>query len=338
MRPPPDFEALRETSARLGADPLLVQGAGGNTSVKQGGVMWIKASGAWLADARTLDMFVPTDWARLRDAVARGDPLADQPAAFALTQGALRPSIETCLHALFAQRIVLHVHCVMTLALAVRRDARAALAQRLGGFNWAYVDYAKPGAELAQKVRAALRPGVDVVILGNHGLLVAGDDPAQAERLVLAVAKALAARPAPALPPDFEDLLRRSGGGYAPAPEGHPLHDVALRPYALQAATRGSLYPDHVVFCGPGASALDPAAFLAKPPTHGLNSPPFLLAPGAGAWLREAAGAGPLAMARCLGDVLTRVPDGVELTYLSDDETAALLDWDAEKYRQARNA
>ena len=42
------FNAL---SARLGQDRLQVQGPGGNTSVKQDDVMWVKASGTELADA-----------------------------------------------------------------------------------------------------------------------------------------------------------------------------------------------------------------------------------------------------------------------------------------------
>lgn len=44
-----EFEALLDLSARVGADPDLVQGAGGNTSIKEGGTLWIKASGLWLA-------------------------------------------------------------------------------------------------------------------------------------------------------------------------------------------------------------------------------------------------------------------------------------------------
>ena len=37
--------------AHIGADPLLVQGAGGNVSWKEDGTLWIKASGKWLAGA-----------------------------------------------------------------------------------------------------------------------------------------------------------------------------------------------------------------------------------------------------------------------------------------------
>ncbi len=51
MLDPTIFTAFRALSARLGQDPLRVQGAGGNTSIKSDGVMWIKASGTELADA-----------------------------------------------------------------------------------------------------------------------------------------------------------------------------------------------------------------------------------------------------------------------------------------------
>ena len=50
------LDNLRTLSARVGADPLLVQAAGGNTSLKDGGTMWIKASGTWLKDAAARDI------------------------------------------------------------------------------------------------------------------------------------------------------------------------------------------------------------------------------------------------------------------------------------------
>lgn len=54
-----EYDALRALSARVGADPLLVQAAGGNTSIKGDGVMWIKASGTWLRDATAREIMVP---------------------------------------------------------------------------------------------------------------------------------------------------------------------------------------------------------------------------------------------------------------------------------------
>ena len=253
-----------------------------------------------------------------------------------------RPSIETCLHAVFPHRVVIHVHCVRTLAIALCADARERLAEPLAGFAWGFVDYVKPGARLAARVRAARRPETDVVVFGNHGLIVAGESVAAAARLVEAVAEALDAPPLAAEVPDFARLDALAGGGYAPAPPGHPLHGVATSPRRLAIATPGALYPDHVVFCGPGATALAPgddAARLAdRLAARGLAPPPFLLAPGYGALLSETASSSALAMARCLGDVLERMPEDGAPRYLTNDDVSELLDWDAEKYRQALNA
>ena len=341
-QPPVDLADLRAASARIGADPLLIQGPGGNTSIKQGEAMWIKASGTLLSEAQDRDIFVEVDLPPLDQAIARADPKADQPAAFARFPGGLRPSIETSLHAVFPHRVVLHVHCVNTLALAIREDARERLAERLGGFAWAFVPYAKPGAKLAAKTMAARKPATDVIVLGNHGLIVAGETVAEAVALLDAVVSALSAPPGKGAAPDTAALASRAGVSFAPASPDHPLHGVALSPARLAAATGGSLYPDHVIFCGPGATALPSGetadALAARFGAAGLNLPPFLLVPGAGALIRRDASPGAVALTRCLGDVLSRVPEGAGLHYLSEAENRELIDWDAEKYRQALNA
>ena len=138
MREPAGLLDLKRASARIGADPLLIQAAGGNTSLKDGAAMWIKASGTALAEALAREIFVALDLEAIRAALDSGDPRADQPAAFALRSEGLRPSIETSLHAVFAQRVVLHVHSVDALALVVCADAREKLAERLGGFDWVF--------------------------------------------------------------------------------------------------------------------------------------------------------------------------------------------------------
>lgn len=48
------FEAFLALSREIGSDILKTQGAGGNTSFKRDGVMWVKASGTWLAHAGEL--------------------------------------------------------------------------------------------------------------------------------------------------------------------------------------------------------------------------------------------------------------------------------------------
>lgn len=337
--PPHDLSALAAASARIGADPLLIQGPGGNTSVKDGGVMWIKASGTNLADALTRDVFVPCDLAAMRAAMAANSARADQPAEFALRTGGLRPSIETSLHAVFPQRVVVHVHCVNTLAFAIRPDAEAALAARLAGFDWAIVPYAKPGAKLAAQVQAVLGPRTDVMVLANHGLIVAAETVDAAVDLLARVVAAVTF--APRCVPPGAGLAARQDQGFGAAPPDHPLHSVAMVPDLLALATSGSLYPDHVIFCGVGATALSPgetpSQAVARVVAAGLPAPVFLLVPDMGALLAIEASIGARVLTRCLGDVLTRVPQGASVRTLTMAENADLLNWDAEKYRQSLN-
>src|SRR5438046_8923007 len=65
------LDPLVRLSARLGRDPLLVQASSGNTSIKLDGVLWIKASGKWMADADRYDMFVPVSLAETREQLER---------------------------------------------------------------------------------------------------------------------------------------------------------------------------------------------------------------------------------------------------------------------------
>jgi rhamnose utilization protein RhaD (predicted bifunctional aldolase and dehydrogenase) len=340
LTPPADLSSLRALSARLGADPLRIQGPGGNTSVKQGGAMWIKASGAELAEAERRDIFVNVDLERMRAALAADALEADQPALFA-KPGALRPSIETSLHAVFPQRVVLHAHCVDTVALAIRADARERIAERLGELAFGFVPYVKPGATLAKAVRRSGGVESGIVVLGNHGLIVAGDSVEAAAELFARVTQALAAAPAAFPEPDLEELTRLGGDSYAPPAADHPLHGVALSPWRCEAALAGSLYPDHVVFCGVGATALPEGetadALVARFRAARLAPPPFLLVPGRGALIANQASPGARALARCLGDVLARVPERAPLAYLTEQQIHELIDWDAEKYRRALN-
>src|SRR5579872_7357238 len=114
-----ELQALRVLSQRVGGDPLLTQASTGNSSVKLDGVLWIKASGKWMADAANQDaaqdILMPLDLAAvIGECVRQGiDPADRYPGA----------SVETAMHAVLPHRVVLHVHSINTIAWAVRQDA-----------------------------------------------------------------------------------------------------------------------------------------------------------------------------------------------------------------------
>ncbi|MER9883407.1 MULTISPECIES: class II aldolase/adducin family protein [unclassified Mesorhizobium] len=336
-----ELAALRSLSAEIGSDPHLTQAAGGNTSLKAGDTLWIKASGTWLKDALTADIMVPVSIPPLLDAIERRDPAAEQPQAFAigaLNPRGLRPSIETTVHALMPQRIVLHVHCVETISLAVQADCEAEAARRLDGRQWAYVPYRRPGLPLAQGIAERLRPGVDVLILGNHGLVVAAETVAKAGMLLRQVIRLLARPPRQVAEPDIAALTALAGGSGYRLPADVEAHAVAIDPESCRMASGGSLYPDHVIFLGEGSVVARPGEDVKRVIERCGAAPVAILFPGLGVLIRGDAGAGADAMQRCLSDVTARVDVAAKLNYLTAAENDELINWDAEKYRQKLNA
>jgi rhamnose utilization protein RhaD (predicted bifunctional aldolase and dehydrogenase) len=320
-----ELDDLRTLSARVGADPLLVQAAGGNTSLKSNGTMWIKASGTWLKDALARDIFVPLDHAAIMEALANNDPACESCVSFVRTDlnaTGLRPSIETTVHALMPQRVVVHVHCVNTIAWAIRADAEARLAEKLKGFDWAFIPYARPGLPLAAAIQQRMRPGVDVLVLGNHGLAVAAQTVEAADALLAKVVTALARPVRPAAPPDRAALARLCEARPYRAAEMDETHALATDALALKRGEHAVFYPDHVVFLGVGvATSFD-------------GNPPLVVLPGHGAFIHHDAKPAIEPMARCLADVMRRVAEPDPLVPLTADDIDRLVNWDAEKYRQ----
>ena len=318
-------DQLRMLSARVGADPLLVQAAGGNTSLKDEGVMWIKASGTWLKDAQAKDIFVPLDHAAIMTALAANDPACESCVTFVrtgLNSTGLRPSIETTVHALMPQRVVVHVHCVNTIAWAIRADAAQRLSEKLQGFAWAFIPYARPGLPLAGAIAARMRPGVNVLVLGNHGLAVAAETVEAADALLAQVVTALTRPVRPASPVDRAALARLcTGTAYKPAVM-EETHALATDPLALKRGGKSVFYPDHVVFLGVGVA------------TSFEGTPPLVAIPGQGVLIHQDAKPAIEPMGRCLADVMRRVEEEDPLVALTDADVDRLVNWDAEKYRQ----
>lgn len=307
-------DEFRRLSARLGRDPLQVQAAGGNTSIKQDGVMWIKASGTELAAADTSDIFVAVDLERAR-AELRGIGDGTCRAAKLDTASSLRPSIETTFHAALSHNVVIHTHSVATICHAISPEGRAALAEKLIGLDYALVPYAKPGLPLTAAILDRITPETRVIILQNHGLICCGDTVDQVAELIA----------------DIEQRLRLSPKAIYAKPDRPCAADgfywaeeswLALD--GLERVRAGSYYPDHVVFLGPSL-----------PLEQDGGDRPAVLCPGKGVMLRLDATPSQKAMVRCLSDVLLRLPDAWRAEPIGVAAEAELLDWDAEKYRQS---
>ena len=267
-----------ELSREYGRDPDFVLAGGGNTSFKDERWLSVKASGATLADAGE-DSFVRMDRAGLAamweaDYPSEADAreaavLADLLAARA-PGAARRPSVETLLHELFPQRLVVHTHPTLVNGLTCAREGRPA-AERLFGGRALWVEAIEPGYVLAARLRELLadfqgrhgRPP-ELVLIQNHGLFVAADSPGEIRRITdeveAAVTSAAAAVPlagevefdrerAAALAPAVRMLLRgESGSSVTFRAEAEALtrlgDPAAFEPFGEP------FTPDHMVYCG----------------------------------------------------------------------------------------
>ncbi len=320
-----EFADLVSLSARIGRNPLLVQASSGNTSIKTGGTLWIKASGKWLAHSAQEDSFLPVDLAEVRACVLQKVNFSG------------RASIETAMHAVLPHRVVIHVHSVNTIAWAVRQDAPERLAERLAGLAWQWIPYVPSGLPLAMAVAAGMArsPDAKIFVLGNHGLVVCEEDCASAEELLSEVEArvAITPRPGPAWDPGLSDEI--TGFSQWRLPETDELHALGTDPSSRHILSRGILYPCQAVFLGqrtPLLPVFSPTAV--EPGERGHERPPFCVVEGRGVVIGEWMTRTQYAVLRGMGQVVQRIDRSAPIRHLTGAEVSSLLSVDAHRYRQ----
>lgn len=317
--------------AELGKNPLLVQGAGGNVSWKEGHTLWVKASGAWLADATTRDIFVPVDLAALRASIDKENFSAVPELQVA---SELKPSIETILHALMPHTVVVHVHAVDVLALLVRDTVHQDLESRIGdALNWVCVDYHKPGAQLAVSIHAALVGHTDanVVFMKNHGLVIGGasvDDIRNGLTTITArLAETSVATPAAhAAVAEHPDYIAVPDGAVQALAQNHSLFQRLRTDWAL--------YPDHVVFLGAAAHVYESWDAFRHTRSNASPLPELIFIQHCGVFVLPSFSKAKTAQLRCYYDVMLRQGLDNVLHVMNHQQIDEVLNWDSEKYRQ----
>ena len=332
--------SLRLLSAEIGADPLLVQGPGGNTSMKIGEVLWVKASGKSLKASASEGIFIPVNYMGVRAKLLEGatDPLDGQTIT-KLVSSTLRPSIETSLHAIMADPIVVHVHCVKTIGWSVAQNVEMTLSDVLQGEEWGWIPYRRPGVPLAEEILERKLESARILVLGNHGLVVTGDEPQKVAQLLKQIVKRLDRKPRRLSDTNikFKDLQNFCADTAYCLPIKTQWHSLGVDTANLDIVSGGSLYPDHVIFLGPGVT-MCPSAGQIKKYQPEKESPKLLVVPQSGILVLKGLSQVEKEMIQCLVDVVCRVPASQKIRYLTQSEEKDLLDWDAEQYRISLNA
>lgn len=185
----PELALRVYTSRLLGAEDDLVLHGGGNTSVKcvitnlvgeEQEVLYIKGSG-WDLGVIAPQGFPGLDLVylrKLRLVQTLGDAeMVNQFRTHLLDATSPNPSIETLVHAFLPHRFIDHTHADAIVTLTNREEAEKHLLAALGE-NIGILPFIMPGLPLALAMAELYesRPGIDCIILANHGIFTFGDD------------------------------------------------------------------------------------------------------------------------------------------------------------------
>jgi rhamnulose-1-phosphate aldolase/alcohol dehydrogenase len=183
-----DLQLIVYASNLLGSNAALVQGGGGNTSVKQKehdflgrevNVLRVKASGYQLATivekgfaGVRLDEVLPL----FSNEDMTDEKMVRYVAHTLMEPDSPRPSIEVLLHAFIPAKWVLHSHSDAILSLA-NNTGGASLIQEVIGADTLIVPYRRPGFWVAKQTGAAVRANMKAggLVLLHHGLVTWGD-------------------------------------------------------------------------------------------------------------------------------------------------------------------
>ncbi|MBR3968517.1 MAG: class II aldolase [Clostridia bacterium] len=227
---------LVKFSRHYGSNISLVAAGGGNTSMKENGVLYVKGSGSALATICE-ENFVALDINKLLEIPKRTYPAGDKEREAAFLndimaskmpgEEAKRPSVETLLHALFPQRYVLHLHPSIVNGLTCSVDGKTAANRLFPDAVW--VDECRPGYTLAMEVSNLLTKGVNTLLLQNHGVFFAADTPEELDAMLKDMIKVLQ-----------EEIDKNYTAAFDKAP-------ALDKPFT----------PDHIVYCGTGPDLPD---------------------------------------------------------------------------------
>ena len=267
------FEALLEASHTYGSDARYVLLGGGNTSFKDGNLLYVKASGFALSTISEKG-FVRMNLKQMEkiwektyseDDDAREDEVLKDMMECRLEGETARPSVEALLHALLPFSYVVHLHPALINGVTCSQHGASVVQRLFPDALW--IELVKPGFILAKIVRERLSVQKQktgnvskVIFLQNHGVFVGGESLGEIESLYAGIMKVLEAELVrkpdfTALPMDEEktssvvaQLERLTGEKIIPSHTKEYAHFLADTQKFASIAS--SFTPDHIVYSG----------------------------------------------------------------------------------------
>jgi len=191
------LKELEIISHAVGSFPDLVQGGGGNTSVKlNDDLMAVKASGFKLNQITTKEGFVVVNYKNIKNYYEtvdlnseidyEKDSVEFAKKSIVKIEGLkeLRPSVEAGFHSIL-KTYVIHTHAVYANILCCSKNGKEMVEKIFSGKAYAvlWVPYINPGFSLTLEINKGIKRYIEstgkfpeVIFMENHGLIVHSDD------------------------------------------------------------------------------------------------------------------------------------------------------------------
>jgi ribulose-5-phosphate 4-epimerase/fuculose-1-phosphate aldolase len=186
-----EIELFIKLSNALGTNKAYIQGAGGNTSIKldNSDVIAIKASGHELCNITATTGLSYVNYKDVVDYYSKNNPtdseLNEEVYKNSSQFNQQKPSIETLFHCLIKNKSIVHTHSVYVNVLSCAKNGYNICKDIFGSkHDFIWVPYKTPGIELASEINKELsKQNVKIIILENHGIIVAHDSMIEAIKL-----------------------------------------------------------------------------------------------------------------------------------------------------------
>lgn len=188
--------SILQACERIGKKvPDWTQGAGGNVSLKEGNLLWIKASGARLdrvAEPRGMALVSLSAFRKGVDEMPEEVDQAEIAYADLLKLSSIeapnlgRPSMETGFHSLLPGRWVFHFHSLVSMAMghqvSLEGDKLLAVLESQWGEKISLVEAVRPGWLLSKTLEEKSKQGATAFLLKNHGTVLQAEGPEVLDR------------------------------------------------------------------------------------------------------------------------------------------------------------
>ncbi len=285
-----DLKELISISRRWGSDSDYLLAGGGNTSMKENGILHVKASGFPLSNIEE-NGFVKMNLSSMAEiwekeypdeSAAREAEILKAMMASRLEGETERPSVEALLHSNIRGRFVVHTHPALVNGMTCGKDGKR-ICTELFGNKAVWIPSVNPGFILAKTIRATIYehmarglPAPEMIFLQNHGLFVGADTGAEIEdihtRLMVKLEEMVLRNPIRERINLVQDLISQFStyahsaygqqmkvrGVATPEVMSYSSSDEAFAPISLP------FNPDQIVYSGPGPLRLDEITELSE--------------------------------------------------------------------------